>query len=250
MYLSELYIEEKLSDQLYKPKIEHGDKRENELIVLIHGWISGGRAMIPLANTLRNNYGYTTYILNLPTTFGSFQKLMNTIEKQLQLIEWGRSFNSISIVGHSMGGIISKILLNQHDFPNLKRFIAIGSPWKGSKMADVVKSSFISKVSYSASDSDLILKRAMMKTSLNNDVEIGLIAGTKPYEESDNIPHYEERLKSFKGVRNDGTVEVDSALGLKNNVKDKLTLNFNHSALIRNTKTVKHIHNFIQKGKF
>jgi len=216
------------------------EKPDNEnLVILCHGWRSGPAKLKQLALFFRK-HNFAVFRLNLSTTFGAVSTIMKQSKKQLKAINFGKDYKRIFIVGHSFGGIISKILLNNYKFPNCERFVTLGSPWDSTPLAKKIDS----KVNF-GDDPALfgngikLLKIAKASRIKNRKIKIGLIAGDKPYEKSKDI-----------GEDFDGTVPTQSALALTENVTDRKIFHLNHAELVNSLDVGNSLLKFFKSGRF
>jgi pimeloyl-ACP methyl ester carboxylesterase len=252
--MSGIFLNEKTLTSMifYKPgTIEYGRRRSNELVIILHGWLSAATFTETLARILRDKLGYSTLRLDLSMTFGSMENLMKEVEDQLSLVNWGKDFYKVHILAHSMGGLIGKIILNTWDFPNIGKFITIGTPFLGSRVLKAAgEVSSIVKYTFFYQKADDIIKEAQRPLLKNRKTKIGLIAGNKTYALEDVVTRadYELRIRMLGTSPNDGTVTVESALGLAD-ANDKVIVYKNHLQLIFDP-PIKEIGHFLLNGKF
>jgi uncharacterized alpha/beta hydrolase family protein len=231
--------------QLYEKTFGWEEKIENPsgetLIILCHGWRSGAAKLKHLAMFFKKQ-GFAIYRLNLSTTFGAVSTILKQSKSQLESFNYGADYKKIYFVGHSFGGIISKILLNQYEFPNCEKFITIGTPWGGTSMTRRVESNITFGEDPAFLGNGLkLLKVAKASRMKNRKIKVGLIGGTKPYKESKPLDD---------GEKWDGTVPAKSALSLNENVIDRKIVHLNHTELVNNLGTGNMMLNFFKRGKF
>ncbi len=107
---------------------------------------------------------YQIYRPHLPHRFGktSLRKLAIDLESKIE--EFVGPEMDIDIVGFSMGGLISRIWLQNHNgFLRTKRFISIGTPHLGTYTAQLIPSSFMPGIAEMKRGSSLLFQ-------LNNDL--------------------------------------------------------------------------------
>ena len=240
---------------LYSPKVEPG--RVNELVILFHGFGGDAYNSDEMAGLLREKHGYSTYRLDFSTVAGTLEGLVREIKAQLQKIGFGKDFERVHLVGHSMGGLVAMIAIQTWRFDNIGKVVALGTPFKGSKVYRNIDqiSPWLRHTLFLRYQSQMTAMVSEKKPK-NLKVEIGLIAGNKSYtldyllSLGASEKQYEVRKASFRRP-NDGSVEVDSALGLrKTAVKDTITVNKNHQELFRGKGMARLISRFLQTGKF
>jgi len=231
--------------------IEFGRRRSNELVFVMHGWLAGATHTEPLARAIREELGYSTLRLDLSMTFGSMEGVMAECHKQLSGVNFGKDFLKVHFVAHSMGGLLAKIVLNEWDFPNARSLVSLGTPFSGSKvLKSAGKVSRLVAYTFFYQKSSEIIRHARKPLKRNKQVRIGSIAGRKPYkiEEVFSRANYELRVKLLGRKPNDGTVLVDSALGL-GELSDKKVVDLNHLELVTDP-PIKDIGRFLRTGKF
>jgi len=221
----------------WEETIENPDS--DNLIILCHGWRSGPAKLKQLALFFRK-YKIAVFRLNLSTTFGAVSTIMKQSKKQLEAINFGENYKRIFIVGHSFGGIISKIILNNYDFPNCEKFITIGTPWDSTPLARKIEA----KIDF-GDDPALfgngikLMKLALASKMKNKKIKVGLIGGDKPYKEKQDI-----------GEPYDGTVPTASALALRENVVDRKVFHLNHAELVNSVDVGNSLLKFFKSGRF
>jgi len=221
----------------WDPSIEKPDN-EN-LVILCHGWRSGPAKLKQLALFFKK-HKFAIFRLNLSTTFGAVSTIMKQSEKQLTKIKFGQDYKKVHFVGHSFGGIITKIILNEYKFANSDKFITIGTPWDSTPSAKKIES----KIDFGEDPALFgngikLLKIAKASRIKNRKIKVGLIAGDKPYKEKQDI-----------GEPYDGTVPTASALALTENVTDRKIFHLNHTELINDLDVGNSLLKFFKSGRF
>lgn len=231
-------------------RIEYADG--NELVILVHGWISSKNTLSKLAERFKKE-NYCVFRMDLSTTFGSMKNLEEEIKYQLETIKHGVHFKKVHFVAHSMGGLVTQIILQEHKFSNLGRVVTLGTPYLGSPMWKRVLEMDIPilKKSYAIVNNTSLVKKATEGNYKNKKFEMGLIAGTKSYILK-KLTEIEQRMREgvFK-EENDGSVASKSALGLYNGfVKDTKKIKKNHMELVEDIYPFKLTLKFLKTGKF
>jgi len=250
-----IFLQEKSMRSLlpgWGERIKFGRMRSNELVVLVHGWLSGAVHMSTIGAQLRATpYGYSTFALDLSLTIGSLEGAMAEAEGQLKGVNFGKDFAAVHFVAHSMGGLIAKIILNRWDFPNARSLVCLGTPWTGSPVLQKAQeySSMVVYTFFYNNQYDLTAL-ARRPSTRNRQVRIGAIAGTKPYIHGGPVPDdaIEFRNRVLGPRVNDGSVPLSSALGLRG-LADSITLPLTHRDLITSPPTAV-IARFLETGKF
>ncbi len=109
-------------------------------LVLVHGLWNSPQLFYPLLKELNRPY-WSVFIPHLPHDFG--RTPLRVLAKQLDsriLEEWGPEVE-IDLVGFSMGGIVSRIWLQElGGAARTNHFLSVGSPHRGTLTAQFVPS--------------------------------------------------------------------------------------------------------------
>ncbi|QHJ13385.1 hypothetical protein FX988_03646 [Paraglaciecola mesophila] len=155
----------------------------------------------------------------------------------------------VHFVGHSLGGLVIRAYLqnnpnNQHKLKKerMGHVVLIGTPNKGSELADYISDSWLMKaaggVSRALVTGDKSLGNNLDDIKKNSGVKLGVIAGTKPLALTN---------ARFNGP-NDGLVSVASAK--LNSMSDFITIDVGHSQMRYNAEVAKQTVHFLQTAHF
>lgn len=100
-------------------------------VLLLHGLIRTRHSMDTLAYHLRS-HGFECYTVSYPSTRLSMRAHADHLSQIVENLDGDRP---IHFVGHSMGGLIARIYLEEHSDPRLKRIVTIGTPHHGAEKA-------------------------------------------------------------------------------------------------------------------
>lgn len=209
-------------------------------IILIHGYNRDHNDMTTLKDNLEE-LGYEIILVDLPLTFKRIEYCTDIFKREVQeIISRLPKEEKISLVGHSTGGLIIRnfLTITQHK-GKIDKCVLIGTPNKGSKLADIA-----AKVANIFVDIFKTLKSLRTKNieRLNlyagTEIEIGAIAGNK-----NNL-----LLGNLLKRENDGRVRVDSVK--YDNLKDFIVLPYGHKEIHYKFETAKLIDNFLKYKKF
>jgi len=118
-------------EQSLQPASDH-------LVLLLHGIGRSKDAFRPMASALREA-GYDAHGVNYPSTRQSLEDHALHVEQLLDRVEGA---DQVSIVAHSMGGIVTRLLLARQGAwrrrLDLHRAVLIGTPNQGSRLASVL----------------------------------------------------------------------------------------------------------------
>lgn len=105
-------------------------------VVLVHGIASKGFWMTFLGARLRK-LGYTTVTFSYNSLVGSIEKHASRLSTSL-----GKREGEYHIVAHSMGGIVTRVAINQGVLAGLRRVVLIAPPNQGSPIARLLSPVF------------------------------------------------------------------------------------------------------------
>ena len=132
-------------------------------IFLVHGLWNNPKLFDKLIKKVKEN-DYELYRPHLPHKFGktSLRHLARDLDFKIEELVGPK--REIDIVGFSMGGLISRLWLQNHNgFLRTKRFFSIGTPHFGTYTAQLIPSSFFSGIAEMKKGSNLL-------SQLNNDL--------------------------------------------------------------------------------
>lgn len=127
---------------------------KNETVILLHGItrglfhnITGGPIdMIPLKTRLGKE-GYACINMKYPSTEHKISDLSQIIHNRLKNDARYTDADKVHFVGHSMGGLVTRYIMAQNRPDNLGSVVMMGTPNKGSQMADfAAKHKFLTPV--------------------------------------------------------------------------------------------------------
>lgn len=213
-------------------------KHNKTLILLVHGFFRNYKDMSILKNYL-SDFGYDTHTVNLPTTFQTLETIYTRFKEQLISIET-TNYTKIHLVGHSMGGLIIRYYLSKHKIPKLGRCVFIGTPNKGTRLADIGLK--IPLMPQTLKPIKALHSEATAIDLPQNDPipDIGIIAGSN------------HRLLTgcFLKKPNDGRVEVEATKLDAPLMKDFVVLNYVHTKIHKKKATAQLVYHFLEFGQF
>ncbi len=102
-------------------------------IVFIHGWKTQNLAHFPMKKYLEKK-GFAVYMTNFGLQIGGITKLAKRLKEYIN----DRELNNVVLVGASLGAIVSLLYLQKLDgWKNVKKFISLGGPFKGTPTARI-----------------------------------------------------------------------------------------------------------------
>jgi pimeloyl-ACP methyl ester carboxylesterase len=147
----------------------------------------------------------------------------------------------IHFVGHSMGGLVTRVYLARYRPAQLGRVVMLGTPNGGSELADLLKGLAIYRAFYGPAGLQLSTDLDPVLTSLPPpDYAVGIIAGDRPLE-----PIASSLILPRP---NDGCVSVASSKLA--NMTDHITVRTSHPGLVRNRVAIEQVVAFLREGRF
>lgn len=147
---------------------------------------------------------------------------------------------AVNFVTHSLGGILIRQYLSQHEIPNLNRVVMLGPPNKGSevvdKMGDVPGFNFINGKAGMQLGTD---SNSVPNTLGYLEFDVGIIAGTK----SINLI-----LSYLIPGQDDGKVSVESTK--LQGMNDHIILPVTHTFMMSNKNVIAQTVYYLRNGKF
>jgi pimeloyl-ACP methyl ester carboxylesterase len=218
-----------------QPKLQSAPK--NETVVLLHGLARSSRSMNKMAKELRRE-GYRVLNVDYPSSSAPIEDLSEQIfEKLSPKIAHDPT---VHFVTHSLGGIILRHYLEEHQIQNLGRVVMLAPPSRGSEVTDKLGAIFLYKWINGPAGNQLGTGTQSLPLRLMApDFELGIIAGDRSVNPilSLLIPGPDDGKVSIARVR----PAVCS---------DYTQLHTTHTFTMRNKQTIAQTKYFLQHGKF
>ena len=210
----------------------------NESVILLHGLGDVKLSMLKLESALKDE-GYITKNIGYLSTGETIESLA---DKELsEIVEKYKKigFDKIHFVTHSMGGLIVRYYLQEHNIPVGSRIIMLSPPNHGSEVADHFQESKFFKLIVGEVGQELTTDSNIL-TDLKPIVpEVGIIAGNK----SSN-PYFSRIIPG----EDDGRVAVDNTKLTE--MKDFMVVPSTHLTIKYNDEVIKQTVFFLKNGKF
>ena len=147
----------------------------------------------------------------------------------------------IHFVTHSIGGIVLRAYLQNHQLSNLGRIVMLAPPNHGSPLADLLHNNLLFKVIAGPAGQELTTYKSSTPNTLDQKVnyEVGIIAGNFSFNPFGKIFFHEN---------NDGKIGVSSTR--ITGMKDFIVLPVSHMFMMSNTSVLQETLLFIQNGSF
>ncbi len=113
----------------------HSDNKEKP-VLLVHGYFMSRACFILLYLRMRHTGKRTIFTINLRPRTASIEELAHQLSEKIEEILVLTKSDKVDIIGHSMGGIVSRYYIEQmNGAKKVNKLITIGSPHNGTKMA-------------------------------------------------------------------------------------------------------------------
>ncbi len=206
-------------------------------VILLHGLARTSASMSVIESTL-GEAGFKTVNHDYPSTRYPIDELS---ESQLPLAI-GRCSpdDRVHFVTHSLGGILVRYYLENHELESLGRVVMLGPPNKGSHVVDVLRD----YPGYELINGPAGMQLGTEATSIPNALgpakfELGIIAGSR----SVNLI-----LSNLLANPDDGKVSVASTK--LDGMSDHIVLPVTHTFMMRDDEVIAQIVRFLQSGEF
>lgn len=195
-----------------------------ELVVLTHGIFATKWVLAPLAHRLRRQ-GFETHLRGYPTMRGSIQEKGDRFAQYLATLAEAHAGQTIHIVAHSMGSILTRCALQAGLPRSVGRVVMIGPPNRGSYVARRLAPYYgwIAPTLAELSDEQQSFVNRLPRGV--GDCEVGIIAAG--YD---------------RVVRPGATELADHA--------DHITLNYMHTSILWREQTAEQVASFLRSGRF
>ncbi len=205
-------------------------------VILLHGLGRSDKSVSKLRQHFEKA-GYYTIAMNYPSLRASVQE---NAEYLHQVIESLDGIDKVHLVGFSMGGIVTRQCLGDHEVPRLGRVVFIGSPHHGAELATMLKDNWAFKTFVGPAGQELATAPHGLAAKLPTPrCEFGIIAGYRGIEEGYNpwIPGDDDGTVSLESTRLPGAT-------------DFLTVKALHPSLLHTPSVFEATQHFLEQGRF
>lgn len=155
-----------------------GNSLKVDHVVLLHGLGRSSDIMEKMGQYL-HIHGYFPHNIAYHSTAHAIETLSEVVYQKIRALTTQPRY-TVHFVGHSMGAIIIRRLLQQHTIDNLGRVVMLGPPNQGSDVAEFLKRFDFYRKRYGKSGCQLGTKANKFLTSLPKATyPCGIIAGDK-----------------------------------------------------------------------
>ena len=149
--------------------------RSKRLVLLLHGLGSNPNVMLPVKRALDAD-GWDAQTVTYPTTEQGVVPNADGVERLLRSL---KDYQDVSIVAHSLGGLIIRATLSRPSFATLpvpvRNVVMLGTPNQGATLAGALRP--LARAAVTASANDLLPERARQFGVIPKEVHFGVIAG-------------------------------------------------------------------------
>ena len=208
-----------------------------ETVVLLHGLARSSKAMETMAEALRAE-GYTVINHDYPSTSAVIEEL--TKQVFLSLEPQIKDAETVHFVTHSMGGIILRHHLEDHEVSRLGRVVMLAPPSRGSEVPDKLGRIFLYKWINGPAGNQLGTGTNSLPLRLKvPDFELGIIAGDRSINPI---------LSMLIPGPDDGKVSLARVKPAA--YTDYIQLHTTHPCMVWNKKVIAQTKYFLEHGQF
>ena len=205
--------------------------------ILLHGLARSDSSMEKLAESLRQE-NYQTVNVDYPSRDYPIEVLAEaTIAPALEQCSDDKGINFVT---HSLGGILVRHYLSNHEIPNLERVVMLGPPNQGSEVVDEMKSF----PGFHFINGDAGMQLGTGELSIPNQLgkaefDVGIVAGTKSINWI---------LSWIIPNTDDGKVSVERTKleGMNDHIEMKVT----HPFMMKNDEVIAQVVHYLKNGTF
>ncbi len=212
----------------------------NECVILLHGLARTNRSMLKIEKALKA-IGYDVYNCKYPSRKKAIELLSETaIDAAVQHCREKHQPRYIHFVTHSMGGILIRFYLAQHQIDHLGRVVMLAPPNAGSELVDRLSKFQLFTLINGPAARQLGTDASSLPNSLGPvDYEVGIIAGNRSLNllYSALIPGENDGKVSTQNTRLEG-------------MTDFIVLPYAHSFMMNRPQVIEQTLNFLEQGRF
>ena len=210
-------------------------------VILLHGLGRTSLSMAPMAMTLEDA-GYRTANIDYASRHHSVQVLAASALPEGLAKCRATGARTLHVVTHSMGGIVLRHYLSEHDIPELGRVVMLGPPNQGSAVADRLMDQAVYRQANGPAGQQLGTGPDGIAAALGPvDFELGVLAGNQRTA-------VDALLSSGIEEDSDGKVTVEEAK--VEGMADFRVLAVNHTFMMNDPQTQRQVLYFLEHGVF
>lgn len=214
-------------------------QQDKECVVILHG-IGMPKFRMSYVDHKLKRAGFKTLNLSYPSLRKDIESCADFVAEKLEQLAPSHN-GKIHFAAHSMGCLVALHLLATGRITNAGRTVFIAPPYRGSEVADFLHNMPFYRFLFGPAGAQLTTQyRGNNVYDIPAPTEIGVIAGTRPYE----YPFFLPVMKKT-GVH-DGLVSLASTR--IPGIKDHITIRMSHSFLLE--KSAPEMVHFLTHGRF
>lgn len=212
----------------------------SECVIMVHGMNRSKSAMGKISDSLRQQ-GYFVVNESYPTNRYTIQEVAQSYIPNYVEQCSGQHASKIHFVTHSIGGLVVRAYLRNHQLPTGSRIVMLAPPNHGSTLADQLHWSKIFQFLTGPMGQQLRTgdKGFSKELSETLPVDVGVITGTSSLN---------PLASKLLGEENDGKVTVGSAKIA--GMKDFMVVPVSHTFIMRAPQVIQATTAFLKWGKF
>jgi len=204
-------------------------------ILLLHGMLRSSKCMSTVAAAAQQA-GYETFQFNYPSTQIAIPEAAEYLNKSIESLE---GIEELSIVGHSMGGLVTRAYFAKHHDPRIKRVVMLGTPNQGAELADLLYRNIVIRTASGPGGRQLVTDPEGLIPSLPAPkCEFAIIAGARGNHAGWN---------PFLAGDDDGTVTVESTRLV--GAADFSVVRTTHTWMLGNSEVIDQVLRFLAEGR-
>ena len=205
-------------------------------VILLHGLGRSDKSVRRLKQHFEKA-GYYTIAMNYPSLRASIQQNAEYLHQVIQSLD---GIDKVHLIGFSMGGIVIRQCLAEHDEPRVGRVVFIGSPNQGAELATLLKDWWAFKTFVGPAGQELATAPHGLAPKLPAPAcEFGIVAGCRGVDAG-----YNPLILGD----DDGTVSLESTR--LPGASDFLTVRAFHQSLLHTPSVFVAAQNFLEQGRF
>ncbi|MCF7802420.1 MAG: alpha/beta fold hydrolase [Candidatus Marinimicrobia bacterium] len=209
-----------------------------DYLILLHGLGRSETSMLLLEYNLRKD-DYEILNIDYPGRSISIDEIAAGLEDSLRIL-CPDTTRKMHFITHSMGGIVLRYYLAEHDIPNLGRVVMLAPPNEGSQIVDEVGDWWLFEVLMGPAGEELGTSSLSVPKQLPPvDYPVGIIAGNVSI-----APHFSAILPG----PDDGAVSVSHTQVA--GMTDFLVVPYPHTLMVSIPKIAEEAAYFLENGRF
>ena len=211
-------------------------------VVFVHGIIRSSKSFHKMRARFEQD-GYCTFGFDYPSTRVTIPEAAEYLHQCLSSLE---GVEEINLVVHSMGGLVVRTYLMEHQDPRIRRMVMIGVPNLGAHMADHLQKNLLFRTIFGPAGQQLVSsdgcrdgESAFIASLPVPEFEFGIIAGSRGTDTGYNplIPGDDDGTVNIECTKLPGAADFTTVRGL-------------HSFLMNTDEAVESAVRFVETGRF